>query len=119
MQQTRNERLPLLLGPALALAATLSLVALGDQPGRVLLWGGLTILACAVPFAVPQRLIRPSVWACAALVTVLVVLGSASIGFFYAPAAIALPLSHYFARAPEGSSAPGRQEMSTLGSESP
>lgn len=100
MRQTQSDRLPLLVAPALALTATLLLAALTDQTGPVALWGGLTTLVAAVPFTVPRRYLRPAVWSCAALVTVLVVMGSASFGFFYAPAAIALPLSGFFTPAP-------------------
>lgn len=101
MRQTYNARLPLLPAPALALTATLALVALTDQPGPVTLWGGLATLVAAAPFAAPQQYLRPAVWSCAALVTVLVVMGGASIGFFYAPVVVALPLSLYFAPAPD------------------
>ncbi|WP_017589265.1 hypothetical protein [Nocardiopsis ganjiahuensis] len=106
MRQTHSGRLPLLVAPAFALVATLLLVALAERTGPVLLWGGLATLVSAVPFAVPQRHLHPAVWACAALVTVLVVLGSASIGFFYAPAAIALPLSRYLTAEPDGGPRP-------------
>lgn len=96
MRKTCSDRLPLLVAPALALTATLPLVALTDQTGPVTLWGGLATLVAAVPFAVQKRYLRPAAWTCAALVTVLVVIGSASVGLFYAPVAIALPLSVFF-----------------------
>lgn len=100
MRQTYNGRPSLLLAPALALTATLALLAITEQTGVVTLWGGLATLVAAVPLVVPQEYLRPAVWTCAALVTVLVVMGSASIGFFYAPVVVALPLSLCFAPAP-------------------
>ena len=99
MRQALDGRLPLLAAPALALTTTLVLAAVTDQTGPVLLWGGLTTLVSAAPSAAPATLIHPVVWTCAALVTVLVVAASASIGLFYSPVVLALPLSRYFAAA--------------------
>lgn len=109
MRQNYSDRLPLLVAPALALTATLLLVALTDQAGPVALWGGLATLVAGVPFAVPQLYLQPSVWTCAALVTVLVVITGATIGFFYAPAAIALPLSGFFTPAPHDGPRPRKE----------
>lgn len=108
MRPIHSGRLPLLSAPALALTATLPLMLLTGQPGPVALWGGLATLVAAVPLAAPPRYLRPAVWMCAALLTVLVVITGASIGFFYAPAVIALPLSFLFTRSPNGT--PGERD---------
>ena len=101
MRPIHSGRVPLLSAPALALTATLLLMLSTGQVGQVALWGGLATLLSAVPLAVPWHYLRPAVWMCAALVTVLVVIASASIGLFYSPVVIALPLSLFFASAPD------------------
>ncbi|GAB3744400.1 hypothetical protein [Nocardiopsis nanhaiensis] len=101
MRTIHSGRLSLLSAPALSLTATLLLTLSTGQLGPVVLWGGLATLVAAVPLAVPWHYLRPAVWMCAALVTVLVVIASASIGLFYTPVLIALPLSLFFASAPD------------------
>lgn len=107
MRPIHDGRLPLLTSPALALAATLPLLFLTGQPGPVALWGGLAALLAALPLAVPPHWLRPAVWTCAALATVLVVVASAPIGLFYSPVAVALPLSLLFTRVPVVRPGPG------------
>jgi hypothetical protein len=101
MRPIHNGRPPLLIAPALALTATLTLVFLTGRPGPVALWGGLAVLVSAVPLVVPWDYLRPAVWMCAALVTVLVIIAGASIGLFYSPVVIALPLGYLFTCAPD------------------
>ena len=101
MRPIRSGRLPLLIAPALALTATLPLVLSTGRPGPVALWGGLAVLVSAVPLVVPWGYLRPAVWTCAALVTVLVVVTGASTGLFYSPVVVALPLSLLFTKPPD------------------
>ncbi|WP_017581994.1 hypothetical protein [Nocardiopsis valliformis] len=110
MRPIHSGRTPLLIAPALALTATLPLMFLTGQPGAVALWGGLATLVAAVPLAVPPHYLRPAVWMCAALVTVLVVITGASIGFFYSPVVLALPLAFFFTRTPAVRPGPRRED---------
>lgn len=83
-------RIALLTAPVVAAAATLLLMAIGGQVANVLVWGGAVTLVAALPLAVPERHRRLVLWACTALLLVMIALSVLSIGVYFLPALLAL-----------------------------
>lgn len=83
-------RIALLTAPVAAAAATLLLVVIGGQVANVLVWGGAATLVAAIPLAVPERHRRVAIWACSALLLVMIALSILSIGVYFFPALLAL-----------------------------